>query len=144
VAVGDLAAAVAAGAAVWSVRLAKQAVEAAREAIELTDAARREAEAARRDAEAARSDAERDRQRHRLVRVGEIVEDVFWTAEQDLKYNPATDGWYDPRNRLRHALVGLTEALPRLRRGCECRRGRDGKGRGICGAGQGGAGASTA
>jgi hypothetical protein len=104
---------VAAGAAVWSVRLAKQAVRAARETIELTEAARRDAEAARRDAEAARRDAERDRHRHRLVLVGEIVEDVFWAAEQDLKYNPATDGWKDPRNRLRHALVGLTEELPR-------------------------------
>jgi len=112
VAIGDMAAAVAAGAAVWSVRVAKQAVIAARETIELTEAARLDAEAARRDAEAARRDAERDRRRHRLVRLGETVEDVFWVAKQDQNYNPATDGWRAPANRLRHALVGLTEELP--------------------------------
>ena len=119
-AVGDLAAGIAAVAAVRGLGKAREAVTAAQQTVDLTrstlqaaEAARLDAEAARREAVADRREAERERRRQRLIHVGEIVEEVFWAAEADTHYEPHTRGWMAARNRLGHALVGLMDELPR-------------------------------
>ena len=110
--VGDVAAVMAAVFAFLSLRLARNALGEAQETTRLAIESREDAEAARREAAVDRREAERDRQRRRLERVGEVVEDVFWIATTDCNYNPPTKRFNEPRNRLRHALVGLQAALP--------------------------------
>jgi hypothetical protein len=125
VAIGDMAAGVAAVAAVVGLRFARQTV---REG----EAGRVEAEAARIDAQKAaqeaaddrrsaareaaedRREGERVRQWRRMERVGEIVEDLFWSAtrEQQLvgtSVDMKDRNWMGHRNRLGHAMVGMPE-----------------------------------
>lgn len=61
-----------------------------------------------RAAEAERMAAEWDRHRQRLERVGELAEELFWTAA-----TAQQAGWMSARNRLRPALVGLHGELPK-------------------------------
>jgi hypothetical protein len=99
-------------------KIARQdAEQAARDAAAERRAAeeeRRQAAADRREAAADRREQERDRQRHRLERIGEIVEDIFWSADLARRGDGrvATNQWMSERNRLRHALVGLHDVLP--------------------------------
>ena len=65
-------------------------------------------------AEEARRAAELDRERQRLERIGELVEQVFATAER-AESGWATD-WMTPRNRLAQALVGRREEFQRAQR----------------------------
>ena|SRR2546428_6517633 len=90
---------VAAIATVVAAVAAVKAVVAARETISVAERTAKIADAA------ARAD-ERDRLRARIVRVGEIVEQIFWAAHKE------QPDWMAARNRLRHALVGLTDRLP--------------------------------
>lgn len=74
---------------------------------------RHQAAVDRREAVADRREAEYDRERRRLVRVGEIVEDLFWAAELAGRGGQVAAGnWMSQRNVLRHALVGLHSRLP--------------------------------
>lgn len=136
-------AAIGALAALATVWLAYLALGKARETVDEAKAARLDAEQAARDAAAERRAAEedrrqaaadrreeeRDRQRRRVERIGEIVEDLFWAANDDQKNTQAaisrgdislgaassTDAyssWIAHRNLLRHAMVGLANQLP--------------------------------
>lgn len=103
--------AVAALATLWAVWYAREAARSGKDAV---DAARRTVEAAERSVQAAersRLADERDRRRRRLERIGELVEVIFWEANTDTQSGPAA--WRPARNDLRHALVGLHDALPR-------------------------------
>jgi hypothetical protein len=100
VAIGDVAAL---AAALFAFLALGKASETVREA----KAARVDAEQAARDVAADRREAERDRQLRRVERVGEIVEDLYGNAGLF-----GTDQWAADRNRLGHALVGLTGRLP--------------------------------
>jgi hypothetical protein len=126
VAVGDVAAGVAAVAAVIGLRFARQTVregeaarvEAEKARIEARDATRQAAEDRRRAAQEAAEDRrqiELDRLRHRVERVGEIVEDLFWSANRkviDAQSTGPSVQWMADRNRLGVALVGVTDRLP--------------------------------
>jgi hypothetical protein len=90
--VGNVSAAIAAVAALGALYLARQTV---------------------REARATRQEAERDSRRHRLERVGELVESVYWAAEQDRRYTPPTSSFVGPRHQLRQALIGIGDSLPR-------------------------------
>jgi hypothetical protein len=81
-------------ASVYGIKLAAQNLQAANETVVL--------------AAESRLDSERDRRRHRLERVGELVEEAFWLANDMTR----PKGWMPARNRLRQALVGLTDELP--------------------------------
>ena len=59
-----------------------------------------------REAEAERLAAERDRHRQRLLRVGELAEEMFWAGHQARQAD-----WMQARNRLRSALFGLHSEL---------------------------------
>lgn len=76
--------------------------------IKLAESARVAAEQAAKDAAADRREAERDRMLRRIEKVGEILEAVAFAAKE-----PGGGRWQTHRNRLRQALVGLHERLPR-------------------------------
>ncbi len=65
-----------------------------------------------RDNSAERRTVECDRDRHRIERVGELVEDVYMAAHRDQLSTPPGDSWKEPCDRLRHAMVGLKNRLP--------------------------------
>jgi hypothetical protein len=69
------------------------------------------ARAGRREDEDYRLAAERDRLRHRYETIGGLIEEIFWAAERRF---PGFDGreFMEPRNRLAAAVVGLEQSLP--------------------------------
>lgn len=78
------------------------------------DAVAREAKAAERAADWQR-ELSLDRRRDRVVRIGELVEEIFWTLAADSEgpaYNPSSQQWMRERNRIGHLLVGLKTDLP--------------------------------
>lgn len=136
-------------AALVTVWLASRALGKARETVDEAKAARLDAEQAAKDAAVERRAAaedrrqaaddrreeERDRQRRRVERVGEIVEDLFWAADNDQNAMQAAISRGDiplefsgsmedasslgvpisciaHRNLLRHAMVGMAAQLP--------------------------------
>ncbi len=101
-------AAIGSAAALFAALFAYLALGKASETVREAKAARLDAEQAARDAAADRREAERDRRYRRVERVGELVEDLYRKS-----YSVGTDIWATDRNRLGHALVGLTDQLPR-------------------------------
>lgn len=95
--VSTVAAAVAASAGVISVVLARRTVSASRQTIT--------------EAERARAEAERDRKRHRIERVGELVEKILWQGVEQLRGERVPD-WRETRNLLVAALIGLEGEMP--------------------------------
>jgi hypothetical protein len=109
----------------------REAAQAAKEAAEDRRAANAEARAARQEALEASKEASADRiaaakfaesqQRweqeqllaERVERVGEIVEDIFWIADEDRELEKDPRRWWPLRNRLAHAMVGLSDRLPK-------------------------------
>jgi hypothetical protein len=109
---------------VW---LAYLALGKARETLEEAKTARLDAEQAAKDAAAERRaaaedrrhaavdrrEADYDRERRRLERAGQMVEDLFWSADLARRGGQVAAGnWMSQRNVLRHALVGLHSRLP--------------------------------
>jgi hypothetical protein len=122
--IGDLAAMVAAWFAFLALGKASHAITEAkdlRQAFDqaVTTATKAASEAAtdrQQAAEAAmaeRAQAEQQRLARRVERVGEIVEELFWRANEDRTFETDPKHWMDSRNRLRHAIVGLRDRLPR-------------------------------
>jgi hypothetical protein len=64
-------------------------------------------------ADAARHADERDRLRRQYERIGDLVEGVFFAAEGVPNLRTVNAFWMEARNRLRHALVGLHDRLPK-------------------------------
>jgi hypothetical protein len=111
-AVSAVAAAIAAFAAVRGLRLANAS---ARESARAAEAGRQSADAAQetvRLAEAARRAAERERERHDLEFIGDLVERLHWVGELE-----APEGVYptfrSTMNLLRRALIGREGSLPK-------------------------------
>jgi hypothetical protein len=108
-----------------------EASQAAKDAAEERRAANAEAKAARQEALEAAREASADRlaaakfamsqqrweqeQRlaERIERVGEIVEAIFWTADQERELERDPRSWWPLRNRLSQAMVGLRDRLPK-------------------------------
>src|ERR1039457_1932864 len=115
--IGDVAALLAAGAALVALVYARETVGEAKAARQDADRAARDAAADRHraaeDAAADRREAEYARTIRRVERVGEIVEDLFWSAGVGaLTGGHGPSRWMADRNRLGVALVGLSERLP--------------------------------
>ncbi len=105
--VNTILAAIGAAAAAVAAVCAVQALRQANETIKVAKLAREDAEQAAQDAAAERRQAERERNRHRIESVGEIVEAIASAARDHLEGRMVVH-----RNRLRQALVGLHERLP--------------------------------
>jgi hypothetical protein len=99
--IGNTAACVAAVAAAIGLYFARVTVREAK-------LARLDSEAARKDAVAERREAERDRLRHRVERIGELVDDF----EGSFYLGATGRGYAALLNLLRQALVGLMDELP--------------------------------
>jgi hypothetical protein len=97
--VGDVAAGVAAVAAVTGARYARQTV---------------------REGRAERLEAERARLVRRLEWVGETVEHIDRLAEDDQRVRPVGDGWRRGRQLLAQGFVGLDARLPRTAELVDC------------------------
>ena len=109
----------------------REAAQAAKDAAEDRRAGNVEAKAARQEALEAAKEASADRlaaaksamsqqlweQEQRLAdrveRVGEIVEAIFWTANQERELESDPRSWWPLRNRLSQAMVGLRDRLPK-------------------------------
>jgi hypothetical protein len=116
--IGDVAALLAAGAALVALVYARETVGEAKAARQDADRAARDAAADRHraaeDAAADRREAEYARTIRWVERVGEIVEDLFWSAGVGaLTGGHGPNRWMADRNRLGVALVGLSERLPK-------------------------------
>jgi hypothetical protein len=110
--IGNTAACVAAVAAAIGLYFARVTVREAK-------LARLDSEAARMDAVAERREAEQDRLRHRLERIGELLQDAermlvldVRSIRQGMQIPPSGASWLGKQKLLRHALVGLDGELP--------------------------------
>jgi len=115
-AIGALGAAVAAVAAWRALKVARdsaadleRAANASAEAVSVAERARGEAEAGRRQE---RRDTERARERERLVRLGELVEELYRMVTHASDRVPGMEPWMALRNVIGQALIGLRSPLP--------------------------------
>jgi len=109
--IGAFAAATAAVAALVGLRYARQSARAAKQATALGHESAEAAQATVRLAEEARKEAERDYERHRLERIGELVEQLFWVSSLEPSHN-VDDQFRAKMNLLTQALVGREDSLP--------------------------------
>jgi hypothetical protein len=108
---GDVAVAVAAAAAAVAVGYARASSHAARDAVQ---AARRTVEVA----EISRQAAERARIRHRIERVGELIQEIFISSAFDSEVDGLSLRTQGQCHALSQAVIGLKELLPKSTEVC--------------------------
>ena len=110
-AISAIAASVAAVAALRGLRHARASAEEGRKAALAGLQSAEAAQATVRLADEVRREAEHDRERHRVVHIGELVEQLFWVASLE-PGGTVDDQFRATMNLLTQALVGREESLP--------------------------------